>query len=110
MSAGCVVSHPRFAAAPVKNPPMRKGPKPKGTLSFYAGRRRQQLQRWREKDRENQRLADSVPQGVRREVTEVTHRLAFAAMALDIPKLQRLVEAAEKMVRELVRERAERDH
>jgi hypothetical protein len=28
---GTVISHPRFAVAPVKNPPIRKGPKPKGT-------------------------------------------------------------------------------
>ena len=52
MSTSNVVTHPRFAAVPVKNPPTRKGPKPKSCASFYAARVKRDRER-RLREREN---------------------------------------------------------
>lgn len=98
MSAGNVVSHPRFAAVPVKNPPMRKGPKPRGTAGFYAARGKRDRER-RLRSLEQARRAEEVP-GVRPEVSDAVGRLVTALKTLDIPKIQRLVAEAERLVRE----------
>jgi hypothetical protein len=93
-----VVSHPRFATELVKNPPMKKGPKPRGTASFYAARgKRDRERRLRQRDGERQ---VEVP-GVRPEISnDVAYRLSAALKILDVPKLLRLVEEAERLVRE----------
>lgn len=98
MSANNVVTHPRFAAVPVKNPPMRKGRKPPGTAGFYAAQGKRDRER-RLRARDQDRRDEGIPAGVRPDVHDKVTRLVAALRALDIPKLQRLVEEAEKLAR-----------
>ena len=94
MSTSNVVSHPRFAAVPVKNPPMRKGPKPRGTASFYAAKgKRDRERRLREQDHQAS-LAEEFP-GARPEVSEMATRLSAAMKVLSFPSLWRLMQYAE---------------
>ena len=97
MSTNNVVTHPRFAAVPVKNPPMRKGPKPKGCASYYAAKGKRDRER-RLRNLDQARQAEEFP-GVSYEVSEVASRLANALKLLDFPRLKRLVENAEQMIR-----------
>ena len=46
-----IVYLPSFGRPPVQNSPMRKGPKPKGTLSFHAARKRKTTARLLERAR-----------------------------------------------------------
>ena len=95
MNTSNVVTHPRFALVPVKNPPMRKGPKPPGTTGFYAAKGKRDRER---RLRQQARRIEEFP-GVSLEVFEVAHRLANALKLLDFPRLKRLVENAEQMIR-----------
>jgi hypothetical protein len=95
MSTSNVISHPRFAAVPVKNPPMRPGPKPKGTSGYYAARgRRDRERRLRALEQEQARKAGEYPN------LDAARRLSEALKLLDIDKLKRLVAEAGKLVRE----------
>lgn len=100
MSYNNVISHPRFAAVPVKNPPMRRGPKPAGTSGFYAAQGKRDRER-RLRERDQARQAEEFP-GVRPEMISdaAVDCLINTVKLLDIPKLQRLVDEALRLVRE----------
>jgi len=74
MKMGVVVYLPTCATSPVQNPPMRKGPKPKGTLSFYAARRKRE----READRQRRESDEDIPSSLRDVVAKQAKMLAEA--------------------------------
>lgn len=89
MSTGVVVSLPTSAPLPVQNPPMRKGPKPKGTLSFYAARRKRESHRLMERQRRE--VDEDIPSGVREVVAKQAKLLAEAFAQLGVGERWRVV-------------------
>lgn len=90
MSTGVVVSLPTSAPVPVQNPPMRKGPKPKGTLSFYAARRKRESHRLMERQQRRE-VDEDVPCGVREVVARQAKLLAEAFAQLGVGERWKVV-------------------
>lgn len=98
MSACNVTSHPRFAKTPVSNPPMRPGPKPRGTLSFSAARaKRDRLARLMKLE-QAQECGPGPLSGVTSEAFRTMSNLADALIQKDRAKLQQFFDRAMKMI------------
>jgi hypothetical protein len=81
-----VVRPAAFAKEPVQNPPMKKGPKPKGTVSLYGARRRRERAKWL--------LRRAAPE---RRAAEQEREVVLHALSNMVPHLHALVRLIERL-------------